>query len=276
MYHIATNGEPAECRATTRACPLGGEHFESQAAANEAVRKAGQQADIMRRPTEMDDDAWEAFDYELGDGGVSLDEYKTYLEEIDSTMQAEWDKTPGDGNRKAFTMADDAFKHIRQKEKMRVAEPLAEALLAPYYNVFEAVLHREELAAILADEERHLVPNGFLLRYTRDTPQERAAELMAYKPIERLVKAFMWDKQQEEQARAEAEREQHRDLTVAELKDDATDLLAWAQSTASYVSEDDENFVQLFLKDEYGEEEEELKDVQGVLEHWRSRRAVEN
>lgn len=36
-YHIAQDGKPAKCSATTRACPLGGEHYESQREAMDAV-----------------------------------------------------------------------------------------------------------------------------------------------------------------------------------------------------------------------------------------------
>ena len=38
-YHIAKNGKPAQCNASERTCPLGGQHFESQRQAMEAVNE---------------------------------------------------------------------------------------------------------------------------------------------------------------------------------------------------------------------------------------------
>lgn len=52
-FHIGKDGQPAKCTATKKACPLGGEHFESEAAAYAAVNHAAHQPAASWQPGEI-------------------------------------------------------------------------------------------------------------------------------------------------------------------------------------------------------------------------------
>jgi hypothetical protein len=232
-FHINKNGDAAACGATVKACPLGGEHFDSREDAEMARMNSQQEAFIkdavseeaseqqpakhapIRRPAGLSDEEWtklrDDFSYYLKERGSTMNEYKDFLAETNSTFGDEFAKCDH-GLTGYYTAPEEMIhnwaEHDVRKAKTPYAEELADKLLMDHFDPLESEVLKDEFAQKLLDIDywnesaasnkpriEHL-GNGFLRTAwgQRAVTEEYKEDLLKDPDFTNMVKAFVFDK----------------------------------------------------------------------------------